>query len=327
MDIGPIHIDGAGGRAFALAPMDDVTDMPFRLLCKELGADLVYTEFIQSRLLVHSARRVERRLVFDPRERPIGVQLYGSDEGDLREAARLAEAAGPDLIDINCGCWVKKIAGRGDGAGLLRDLGKFGAVVRAVAESTALPVTVKTRLGWDDENIVILDAARVAEDNGARALTVHCRTRNQGYSGRADWTWLERIRKRISIPLIGNGDLETPEDFGRMFATGCDGAMAGRGAIHHPWLFARAKEYMRTGVVPPEPSPRERAEMCMRHLGVVSAYRGEQVAVPQFRKHYKGYLGDLPGFAELRADLMTLIDLDAVLGRLARFRDTLPATG
>ncbi len=326
MRIGTIEIGGVGGKPLALAPMDDVTDMPFRLLCKAHGADLLYTEFIQSELLIHGGKRPTKRLEFDEAERPIGIQLYGSAQNALQQAVGIVEAVRPDFIDINCGCWAKKIAGRGDGAGLLRDLRRFESVVRTVIDAAHAPVTVKTRLGWDDSSIVILDAARLVEQCGAQALTVHCRTREQGYSGRADWLWLERIKQVIGIPLIGNGDLETPEDVKRMFETGCDGAMIGRGAICNPWIFEQAKYYLETGEHLPPPSPQERIGECLRFLEANCRYKGEAWGVLEFRKYYSGLLRGLPGLDALRAELMRLDELEMVQERLMREAHALAPT-
>ena len=324
MRIGQVEIGGVAGRPLALAPMDDISDMPFRLLCKRHGADLVFTEFVQTSLLVSGGERPRKRLEISEKERPIGIQIYGSDEEGIRAALPLVEEAEPDFIDINCGCWVKKIAMRGDGAGLLRDLVRFESVVRTVVEGTGLPVTVKTRLGWDEGSIVILDVARMVEQCGVCALTVHCRTRKQGYSGEADWRWLERIRGACRIPLIGNGDVTTAEGCKRMLELGCDGVMIGRGAICSPWVFAHFKHYLETGVLLLRPGPGERLACCREHLTSSCAYKGERRGVREFRKLYRGYLGDLPGFGELRADLMELGDLAPLLARLDRFGDGLP---
>lgn len=317
MRIGPIDIPGIDGKALALAPMDDVTDMPFRRLCKRHGADLLYTEFIQSELLVHGGRRPIKRLEFAEEERPIGIQLYGSAEEYLREAVAIVEEVQPDFIDLNCGCWAKKIAMRGEGAGLLRDLDRFDRVVRTVVDATQLPVTVKTRLGWDASDIIILDAARMVEQCGAKALAVHCRTRNQGYQGNADWSWLSRIKEVISIPLLGNGDVSTPEDAKRMLETGCDGVMIGRGAICNPWIFEQTKHYLATGMLPPEPAPEARAALCLEHLAESCQYKGEARGLREFRKHYSGYLGTLPEFEEVRRELVTAADRALIEERIA----------
>lgn len=315
MKIGNIHID----QPLCLAPMEDVSDYPFRRICKEYGADLVYTEFANCEALIRNVQRQHHKIVVRDDERPIAIQLYGSAEDSMEQAAVIAQVAGADFIDINCGCWVKKIAQRGDGAGLLRDLGKFEAVVRAVQKGTSLPVTVKTRLGWDKDSIVILDVARMLTDLGVAALTVHCRTRSQGYTGEADWTWLPRIREVLGIPLIANGDIKSPQDAETCFNLGCDGVMIGRGAIHNPWVFTQIKHYLQTGELLPEPGLDERVAMCLRHLTEQAAYRGERRGVLSFRKHYAHYLRDVQNIAKLRKDLMTYEEVAPVVDRLNRF--------
>ena len=315
MQIGSITLD----HPLALAPMEDVSDPPFRLICKEFGADLLYTEFANCEALVRDVKRTLLKIQVSEAERPIAVQIYGSAEASMERAASVAEEACPDFIDVNCGCWVKKIALRGDGAGLLRDLKKFESVVRAVVGGTKLPVTVKTRLGWDSDNICILDVARMVEQNGVQALTVHCRTRIQGYTGTADWAWLEKIKQVISIPLIGNGDVRSPEDAKRLFDMGCDGVMIGRGAIHNPWLFKEIKHYLATGERMAEPTLEEKVALCIRHLRAAVAYKGERTGVKEHRKHYSGYLKGARHISRLRAELMTYTEMEPILERLNRY--------
>jgi len=299
--------------------MEDVSDTPFRLLCKELGADIVYTEFTSCEALVRNVpRALERIRVLDD-ERPIAVQLYGSAEGSMESAAAIAEGMRPDFIDVNCGCWVKKIAQRGDGAGLLRDLKQFEAVVKAVLRGTTLPVTVKTRLGWDEDSIVILDVARMLEGLGVRALTVHCRTRKQGYTGKADWAWLARIKEVSGVPLIANGDIVAPEQAKALFDMGLDGIMIGRGAIGSPWIFNHIKHYLRNGETLPEPDLHERVALCLRHLKAHVAHRGEKRGVFSFRKYYAGYLKGVANIAHLRRDLMQIEQVDLIEERLRHF--------
>lgn len=317
MRIGPIDIPGVNGTALWLAPMDDVSDKPFRQVCKRHGADVVVTEFIQSSLLVHGAKRPVKRLEFEDCERPLGIQLYGSDLEHLAEAVRIATEANPDFIDLNCGCWVKKIAGRGDGAGLLRDLNRFRQVVSTAIAATHLPVTVKTRLGWDADSIVIEDVARMVEQCGAQALTVHCRTRSQGYSGVADWAWIERIKAATALPVIGNGDVNTPEDAQRMLGTGCDGIMIGRGAIANPWIFAQTKHFLATGQPSPPPTREQRIAECLSHLRLSCSDKGENRGVREFRKYYAGYLDGIPDLCNLRAHLVRLSTLQEVEDRLS----------
>lgn len=315
MRIGNIDID----RPICLAPMEDVSDVPFRLLCKDQGADIVYTEFTNCEALIRNVKDAQRKISLHPDERPVAIQLYGSAENSMRQAAGMASDMAPDFIDINCGCWVKKVANRGDGAGLLRDLGNFRATVEAVQRGTSLPVTVKTRLGWDGDSICILDVARMLEDMGVHALTVHCRTRCQGYTGQADWSWLPRIKEASGIPLIANGDITEPEHVKHVFDLGADGVMIGRGAITSPWIFRHARHFLETGEKLPDPGLRARVAMCLRHLKDQAAYRGERRGVVTFRKHYSGYLKAVANIAQLRKDLMKFEEVAPIEERLLRF--------
>ena len=303
--------------------MEDVTDLPFRLICKELGADLVYTEFASSEALIRDVERTLRKIRVSDAERPVAVQIFGGNETSMEGAAAVAEQANPDFIDINCGCWVKNVAMRGAGAGLLRDIGRFEAIVRSVIAGTRLPVTVKTRLGWDQETIVIEDVARMVEQCGARALTIHCRTRDQGHKGDAQWHWLEKVKAAVSIPIIGNGDVFEPEDVGRMFNTGCDGVMIGRGAIQNPWLFQQAKHYLATGERLPDASPRERIALCIRHLRDSAEEKGERRGTIEFRKYYAGYLKGMPRAAKLRSELMHDTEVEPLAEKLTAFAESL----
>jgi len=314
MKIGSINID----KPLCLAPMEDVSDTPFRRICKEQGADLVYTEFANCEAIVRNVKQTMEKIQVHDGERPVAIQLYGSGEESLEQAAGIAQNAGADFIDINCGCWVKKIACRGDGAGLLRDLNKFQAVVESVMRGTDLPVTVKTRLGWDETSFAILEVAPMLEAAGVQALTVHCRTRKQGYTGKADWSWLPRIKEVSKIQLIANGDITTPEDAKACFDLGCDGVMIGRGAIHSPWIFRHMRHYIETGDLLPEPPLEERIHMCIRHLRDSVAFRGSR-GVPAFRRHYAGYLKGVRNIANLRKDLMGHLEVEPIVERLLRF--------
>lgn len=305
-----------------LAPMEDITDRPFRLLCRELGADVLYTEFANCEAVIRNVSREVEKMKVLADERPIGVQVYGSNPSALERAAALAEEAGADFVDLNAGCWVKKIANRGDGAGLLRDLPKFRECIAAVQRGTRLPVTVKTRLGWDPNSIVVLDVARMVEDLGVQALTMHCRTRVQGYSGKADWSWLARIREVSAIPLIANGDIASGIDVKTCLDLGCDGVMIGRAAIHHPWVFREIKTSMQTGEVIPEPNMRERMEFCIRHLRAHVSYRGLPRGIYSFRKFYGGYLKGVHNVAHLRRDLMAYTDVEPIVDRLYAFLES-----
>ncbi|MDX1741705.1 MAG: tRNA dihydrouridine synthase DusB, partial [Rhodothermales bacterium] len=252
-----------------LAPMEDVSDPPFRVLCKRYGADLLYTEFISSGGLVHDAEGSRKKLDFSEEERPLAIQIFGGELEQVREAAGIVDGVRPDIIDINFGCPVKKVVCKDGGAGILRNLPKMKAITEAVVEATSLPVTVKTRLGWDDGSIRIVEVARMLEDVGVQALAVHARTRSQMYRGDARWEWFRRIREEagLSIPLIGNGDATTPDLVKTMFdETGVDAVMVGRGAIGNPWIFRDARVFMETGELPEPPSWEERLSVVAEHL-------------------------------------------------------------
>jgi len=315
MKIGSIDID----RPLCLAPMEDVTELPFRLICKRLGADIVYTEFTSSEGIIRQAPRIMEKIRINEEERPVGIQIFGGRPQAMSGAAQAVEKLKPDFIDINCGCWVKNHVARNEGAGLLRDLPLFEEVVKATVKATQLPVTVKTRLGWDEQNIVITDVAKMVEAAGAKALTIHCRTRAQAHSGFADWSWLEKIKKMIHIPLIGNGDITTAEDVKVMFETGCDAVMIGRGAIANPWIFQQTKHFLKTGAHLPEPGPQEKIRMCMEHLKLNVQFKGEKYGVMTFRKHYTGYLKGLPNNTQLRGELMQFTTLGPVIERLQKY--------
>ncbi len=319
MKIGTIEID----KPLSLAPMEDVTDISFRIICKRLGADLLYTEFTSSEALIRDAKKALKKIEVAEEERPVAVQIFGGLETSMEGAAKVAENAGPDFIDINCGCWVKDVALRGAGAGLLKDLPRFEAIVRSTVKGTKLPVTVKTRLGWDAQSIVILEVAKMVEQAGAQALTVHCRTRDQGHEGAADWSWLEKIKNVVSIPVFGNGDLKTPEDIKRMYETGCDGAMIGRAAILNPWIFREVRHFLATGEALAPPSFAERLQVCRDHLMLSVQYKGERRGILEFRKYYSGYLKGLPNIAKLRAELMEYTELEPIMQKLSEFAENI----
>ena len=302
-----------------LAPMEDVTDVSFRLIARELGADAVYTEFISSEALIRSVAKSKKKMVTSEMERPVAIQIYGGDPDVMKEAARISEAAGPDFLDINCGCWVKNVAGKGAGAGLLKDPPRMERMVKATVEAVKLPVTVKTRIGWDHESINILEIAPMLEQAGAAALTIHCRTRAQGHSGAADWDWIPKIKQVVSIPVFLNGDVKSAEDAERAFAeTGCDGVMVARAAITNPFIFRQIKELRETGSYH-QPTVEERIQMCIRHLRSSCEVRGEPRGVFSFRKHYAGYLRELRGGSQVRRDLMQTPTVESSVERLESF--------
>lgn len=288
-----------------LAPMEDVTDIPFRTICREMGADLTFTEFVNVDMLLAGAANVRRKIELGPREGPtVGIQIYGANPETLAQAARVAEAAGPLLIDINCGCWVPKIARRGAGSAWLRDVPAMAAMAARIVRSTSLPVTVKTRIGWGDSPPRPDEMARRLEDAGVAAITLHCRTALQGHEGRADWSWAARVRQAVRIPVIVNGGVETAVDVQHAFdETGCAGVMIGRAALNHPWIFREVRQFRR-GEPPAPPSVRERLDLCRRHLAECVSARGERRGVLGFRKHLQGYLSGVPGGMELRRALL-----------------------
>jgi tRNA-dihydrouridine synthase B len=305
MKIGTIDIE----RPILLAPMEDVTDLSFRVICKRLGADIVYTEFVNAEGLVRDSKKTKAKMHFIPEERPLGIQIYGSSDSSMGTAAQLAESMEPDIIDINCGCWVKNVAAHGAGAGLLRDLPKMEQLIATVVNSVKLPVTVKTRLGWDSESIKIVDVAKMVEQTGAAALTIHCRTRAQGHKGDPDYTWIPKVKAAVSIPIIVNGGANEPQDVKRIFDdTGCDGVMIARGAIDNPWIFQQTKHFLKTGEHLPPPSLEERMAMLFEHMDYAIEYKGEKKAVIEFRKHYTAYLKGFPNAAKTRISLMPFVE-------------------
>lgn len=311
-----------------LAPMEDVTDMPFRLVCRRLGADIVYTEFVNAEGLIRESKKTRKKLVFADEERPFGIQIYGGVEESMEQAARLSEEVQPDLIDINCGCWVKDIALRGAGAGLLRDVPKMGRLVERVIKAVRLPVTVKTRLGWDSESIKIVDVARMLEDIGVQALTVHCRTRVQGHKGDPDYSWIPLVKAAVKMPIIVNGGINNAQDAERVFReTGADGVMIARAAITNPWIFREIKHYLATGGVLAPPTIDDRFEQILSHMRMAVEFKGERKAVLEYRKHYSGYLHGLPHAAKVRQELMvpeTYAGVEEILIRFRTFLHSLP---
>jgi len=303
MRIGPLDL---GSRPLLLAPMEDVSDPPFRILCKRYGADLLTTEFISAGGLAYGAEGSVQKLEFYEEERPLSIQIFGGEVDQVREAARIADAQNPDLIDINFGCPVKKVVCKDGGAGILRNLDKMEAITAAVVEAATRPVTVKTRLGWNDESIRIEEVARMLEATGVAALAVHARTRAQMYRGEARWEWFPKIKAALKdIPLIGNGDATTPEKVRDLFDQGAaDAVMIGRGAIGNPWIFRDAKAFLDVGEVPDPPSWEERVAVVAEHLTLKCAWLGERKGVLEMRRMYGGYFKGHRGASQLRMRLM-----------------------
>lgn len=312
-------------KGLFLAPMEDVTDISFRRICREFGADVVYTEFVNADGLVRSSKPTKSRqkMIIREDERPVGIQIYGGNLDTMLGAARIVEEEEPDLLDINAGCWVKKVAGRGAGAGLLRDLPYMVEMARVIVEAVRVPVTLKTRLGWDVDSIRIVELAKMLEDVGIRALTVHCRTRQQGHSGDPDWSWISKIKNAVSIPVVLNGGVMTPQDAARAFEeSGCDHVMIARGAIANPWIFRETKYFMETGRMPEPVHFSERIATALRHLRMAVEIKGERRAVLEMRKHYIAYLKYVPNSRQMRNILMkpeTLAEAEDVLHSLLFF--------
>ena len=304
-----------GEKPLLLAPMEDVTDPSFRYMCKRFGADVVYTEFISSDGLIRDAAKSLRKLEIDEAERPVGIQIYGHLVEPMVEAARVAEAAGPDLIDINFGCPVKKIAGRGAGSGMMRDVPLMVEMTRRIVEAVKVPVTVKTRLGWDEEHRNIEEIALRLQDAGIAALTIHGRTRAQMYTGEADWTLIGRVKNNplMKIPVIGNGDIDSPQRAAEAFDRyGVDGVMIGRATYGRPWIFREIRHYLDTGELLPQPSVCERVEIAKRHLAKSVEVKGERVGVLEMRRHLSNYFKGLPDFKPTRLQLVTLTDVNEI---------------
>ncbi len=320
LEIGKIKLD----KALLLAPMEEITNPGFRKLCKEFGADLMYTEFVNADGLSRKDKKTHAKMKIFDYERPVGIQIYGGNIEPMVVSAKIAEKENPDLIDINAGCWVKKVANRGAGAGLLKDPPLMEKMVRAIVEAVDLPVTVKTRLGWDDENIVILDVARRLEDAGAKALTVHCRTRKQGHSGDAAWFWIDRIKEVVDFPVILNGGVMTASDIKQAFdETNADGVMIARGAIGQPWIFREGKEILEFGEIKNPVTTEERIKTALRHLRYETEIKEERRAVIPFRKFYSGYLKGMYGASKVRQELMNYVEYAPIEETLLKYLDYL----
>lgn len=318
--VGKVEID----KAILLAPMEDVTDVSFRLVCRELGADVVYTEFVNSEGLVRSNERTHNKLKIIEEERPVGIQIYGSSIESMVGAAKIAEAENPDMIDINAGCWVKNVVGCGAGSALLKDIPYLTELVKAVVDAVDLPVTVKTRIGWDNNSIQIVEVAKRLEDAGIKALTVHCRTRSMGHKGDADWSWIPKVKEAVSIPIVLNGNVMDASDVKQAFnETGADGVMIARGAIGNPWIFLEAKEIMSRGYIQTKIDDEIKIKTCLRHLELAIGVKGERRAVIEHRKFYSGYLKGMHHASRIRNELMQYTEFEYVQEVLFRYLEEL----
>jgi len=306
--IGPINLPTF---PLLLAPMEDVSDPPFRSLCKEHGADLMYTEFISSEGLIRDAIKSRQKLDIFDYEKPIGIQIFGGDEEAMALSSKIVSVTKPDLVDINFGCPVKKVVCKGAGAGVLKDIDLMVRLTKAVVNATDLPVTVKTRLGWDNNSLNIEEVAERLQDVGIKALSIHGRTRMQMYKGEADWSLIAKVKNnpRIHIPIFGNGDIDSPEKaLAYKNRYGVDGVMIGRAAIGYPWIFREIKHFLNTGQHLAAPSIEERVAACKKHLDGSMAWKGERLGILEMRRHYANYLKGFPNIKEFRARLVNSLD-------------------
>jgi tRNA-dihydrouridine synthase B len=328
MKIGPVSLPE---RPLILAPMEDVTDGPFRLLCKRFGADLMFSEFVASEAVIRKIGKTLQKMEIHPAEHPYGIQLYGKDIGAMVESAKVAEAYEPDIIDINFGCPVKKIAMKGAGAGMLRDIPNLIKMTEEVVKATRLPVTVKTRLGWDEESKIIVELAERLQDTGIAALTIHGRTRAQLYTGEADWTLIGAVKNnpRMKIPIIGNGDIDTPQKAKDAFDRyGVDGVMVGRAVIGRPWLFRDMRHFLDNGEILPPVLVEEQVALVREHVAMASETRPEIHAIHSMRRFFSVYFKGLPDFKETRVKLLradTLAEVDALLWQIVERWGRMPA--
>lgn len=317
MRIGDLHFDKT---PVVLAPMEDVTDLAFRLVCKRRGADIVYTEFVSSEGLIRDIREAVAKLKILDEERPIGIQIYGNRVASMVQAAKIAEAAGPDILDINYGCPSKHVAGSGAGSGLLKTPELMEEITRAVVNAVNIPVTAKTRLGWCDSEITIVEIAKMLESCGIQALTIHGRTRTQKFKGQANWELIGEAKKAVKIPVIGNGDVVSPEDVVSMLQIAkVDGVMIGRGSYGNPWIFERSKHYLQTGELLPLPSLQERVDVLLEHLDLSIQLKGERRGILEMGKHYGNYFHGLRNVKYLKAHLRDLRSFGEIKATILRF--------
>ena len=303
--IGNIDI---GEFPLLLAPMEDVSDPPFRALCKQNGADVMYTEFISSEGLIRDAFKSTQKLDIYDFERPIGIQIFGNEISSMRQATEICAKEKPEFIDINYGCPVKKVANKGAGAGILRDIPKMISMTKEIVRSTNLPVTVKPRLGWDENSKYIVEVAERLQDVGIKAISIHGRTRKQMYKGEADWTLIGEVKNnpKMIIPVFGNGDVDTPEKVKSVKERyGIDGVMIGRGAIGNPWIFKEIKNYLKTNTFLEKPNIQERVDVCKQHLKHSITWKGERVGIAEMKRHYSSYFKAIPDFKQFRTRMVT----------------------
>ncbi len=325
MKIGKVEVD----KGLLLAPMEGITDLPFRIICRDMGADIVYSEFIASEALIRNARPSKRKMDISELERPVAIQMFGPNIDSLVESAKIIEDGGADIIDINMGCWVKKVVNSNAGAAMLKYPDLMAEMTRTIAEAVDVPVTVKTRLGWDHNSIVIHEVAPMLEQAGCKALAIHCRTRDMAIKGDADWSWIPIVKKAVKeMPIILNGDVKTPEDARRAFdETGCDAIMIGRAAVGNPFLFKRIRYFLDNDEFPAPLTVDERIDSCLEHLQLNIIYNGYPRGFIEFRKHYTGYLKGLYGASRIRQQLVRIDTFDEAYTILNDYRDYLNGFG
>ncbi len=321
------HID-LGPNPLLLAPMEDVSDPPFRRQCRKHGADMLYTEFISSDGLIRDAEKSIKKLDIYDDERPVGIQIFGGEEEAMSLSAKIVERANPELLDINYGCPVKNVVCKNAGSGILRDIDKMVRLTETIVKSTNLPVTVKTRLGWDANSIKIVEVAERLQDIGIKAISIHCRTKHQMYTGKADWSWIAKVKEnpRLHIPVFGNGDVTTPEDAKRMLNDfGADGVMIGRASIGHPWIFREIKHYLNTGEHLAQPTLAERLDACREHVQQSIEWKGHNLGLLEMRRHYAPYFKGLEHIKPFRSRLvlsMSVQEIYDILGEIEiHYRD------
>jgi len=311
-------------NAMFLAPMEGITDLPFRKICRRFGADIVYSEFVASDALIRDVARSLNKIRVVDEERPVAVQIFGSDPQVMAESAKIVEDANPDIIDINYGCWVKKVVNNNAGAALLKDPKRMFDITDAVVRAVRTPVTVKTRLGWTRDNIVISEVAKMQEQAGAKAIAVHCRTRDMGISGKADWSFIPDIKKGITIPLILNGDIDSPVKAAlALKVEGTDAIMIGRAVLGNPFIFRDSKIFLETNQLPSKPNIDERFDILIEHLLMNIEQKGESRGIKEFRKHFSGYLKGLFNASHYRQQLVLIDNIDDTINILEEFREYL----